>query len=335
MPAVVTRAANGAFNFDPTGYLTSTATAGSRQTAQPGNGVSYGSYSPYSTGSVGSIYAGIDGLRSRLIEPPGNYTRIDPGTFRESQYEGRADEIAAARLEGLNDLPNRTQLALEAFDIYQRQSDPAYQQRLRGVTDLAAATGRIGSGVTTSNLGDVASERNRELGLLKENLANETAGLRLQDEMDILNAALGSASEFQRRNISNQGFELTLRDEARGEENRLADLNYRDRNEYRDERGRLDSLSQLDIENRLRQRQQEQDEQYQRYLLELQRLGYLQGVPGSGNNAVSTGTSGSTQTPTGGTRTATRRPTSTGGYGGGSGITSRGGRPVYTAGSLF
>lgn len=132
--------------------------------------------------------------------------------------------------------PDRGQIATDVFGQLEDASQPGYQQRLRAVGQDAARLGRIGSGVTTSNLGDVASEYNRELMLAKRGLATDAASQTLDDRLATLGGRGAAAGQVGNQDLSrsqqyrgiaadefNRG--ATVRDELRGErgyQNQLA-----------------------------------------------------------------------------------------------------------------
>lgn len=91
-------------------------------------------------------------------------------------------------LKGLQTLPDRQQLALDALQLFDEQTDAGYQQRLREVGQRAAKLGRMGSGMTTSELSDVFVARERDRDAVKRGLANEAAGMQLDDQLSRLGA---------------------------------------------------------------------------------------------------------------------------------------------------
>lgn len=78
--------------------------------------------------------------------------------------------------------PDRAALAQQSYDLLQQQAEPAYQQQLRQVGQDAAKFGRIGSGLTTSALGDVQSQHQRDLSQAQQNLSINAAGQTLADQ---------------------------------------------------------------------------------------------------------------------------------------------------------
>lgn len=115
------------------------------------------------------------------------------GTSGESDAARR---YASEALGSLNGAPSRAQLAADAFDLIQQRGAPQYEQELRGVGKRAAALGRIGAGMTTNELTDVFSQRQRDLDLTRRELANSAAGMELSDRTNRLSSSLGAMGAF-------------------------------------------------------------------------------------------------------------------------------------------
>jgi biotin operon repressor len=172
--------------------------------------------------------AGIDVDRSALEAAGGdieNLRNLDLGQFfggEEADIQalrdlelGFSDETGQARstlmdlLGSLSDTPSRTDLALEAFDLFSERGEPRFQQELQNVGRQAASLGRIGAGLTTSQLGDVQSNRERELALARRELANTAAGQTLQDQLAKLGGAGGVASLLGGQDLGLAGLDLS------------------------------------------------------------------------------------------------------------------------------
>lgn len=91
----------------------------------------------------------------------------------------------------LQNTPDRAKLAADAYALLQERAQPAYEQSLRSVGQKAAALGRVGSGLTTNELGDVATLHDRTLDQSRRQLAGDAASLTLQDQLSKLGAAQG------------------------------------------------------------------------------------------------------------------------------------------------
>jgi hypothetical protein len=96
----------------------------------------------------------------------------------------------------LNNTPDRGQLASDAYNLLLERSAPQEQMQDRGLAQKTAALGRVGSGMFNSEQMDLATSRERERDMARRDLANNAAGLSLQDQMDKLNASRGVTSDF-------------------------------------------------------------------------------------------------------------------------------------------
>lgn len=153
-----------------------------------------------------------DGGGDRFITPfgPGNdlvYGQINPeGSDRLKQYQ---DQLLSYS-QGLADTPDRNELARQSWEQIAQASEPEFQKELQGVGQKAAALGRIGSGITTSELGDVTLQREKYLGNLQRQLATEASGQTLSDRLARLQAGQGLEAQ-------QYGQEAGNRAELRGE----------------------------------------------------------------------------------------------------------------------
>jgi hypothetical protein len=122
---------------------------------------------------------------------PGNdlrFTQINPTLNPGTQA---VQGLAMGDVTALHNAPDRGALAAQTFDQIRRQGEPAYEHALQGVGQKAAALGRLGAGMTTSELGDVASTRQKNLDFLSQQLATDAAGQTLQDRLATLGATAG------------------------------------------------------------------------------------------------------------------------------------------------
>jgi hypothetical protein len=141
---------------------------------------------------------------------PGNdlqYTEFAPeASDRLQGYQGQLDRYAT----GLEEGPDRGKLASDIFSQVEETSRPEYERQLQDVGRKASALGRIGAGMTTSELGDVQSNREKYLGNIKRSLASEAAGASLSDRLARLGAQQGLVGQ-------QYGQEAGRREELRGE----------------------------------------------------------------------------------------------------------------------
>lgn len=189
---------------------------------------------------------------------------VEGGSPLIQAYGGAGADVRSLRgtlntqAQGLAQGPSRADLAADAFDILRRRSEPEYQRRLRDVGTRAAALGRIGAGMTTTELGDVASLRNRDLLLAQESLANTAAQQELADRLGIFSAIGGLQNQLFGQDLASDRASLSrelaqsqeqrgLRDERRGERASQRDFDIQDvslarslRDEERGERSALE-----------------------------------------------------------------------------------------------
>lgn len=162
-------------------------------------------------GHLGAAGADIDSARM------GDFRSIAGGTYDPSGESVESRQLAMQALRRVMGGPDRAQLANQALELFDESSDPAYQQRLRGVGQKAAALGRVGAGMTTNELTDVFTTRERDRDRLKRGLALETAQQELGDRFGRLSAATGAGGQFRGEDLAEAGFRQGLRMEDRGE----------------------------------------------------------------------------------------------------------------------
>jgi len=203
-----------------------------------------------------------------------------------SPMVGESRDMIMERLKGLGG-PDRTQLAQEAYDIFRQQSEPQYQQDLRGVGQKAAAWGRIGAGMTTNDLTGVLGQREQQQNLLKRSLINDAAGQTLADRLASLGATQSASGALEGQDFARQNAAANLSLNKAGQYGQLGQGQYqaelantnlglsraqalqgmgqdefgRQKTNYNQkaaERDYQNNLAQRALENRLRQQQQEQ-----------------------------------------------------------------------------
>lgn len=241
-----------------------------------------GSYAPQIQPSIGGgTFATNQGtqidpnnsLRTQQFLPGGTNTQYDqqalaalngagiPTEFSPLVNESR--NMIAERLRGLGG-PDRTQLAKEAFDIFQQQNEPIYQQQLRGVGQKAAALGRIGAGMTTNDLTGVLGQRNQQEDLLRRSLINDAAGQTLQDRLNTLQGTLSGSNTLEGQDFGRASTNAQLALQRGGllgqmgqNEFNRGQANYQ---QSAQERAYQDYLARTAVEDRVRQQQLQQQQ---------------------------------------------------------------------------
>lgn len=105
-----------------------------------------------------------------------------------SQQTNQARDMILKQLQGLQDAPDRFKLAQSNYDLFQKDSEPAYQQQLRGVGQKAAALGRVGAGMTTNDLTGALGQHQNLLSGERQRLINTAQDATQQDRLNIQNA---------------------------------------------------------------------------------------------------------------------------------------------------
>jgi hypothetical protein len=121
------------------------------------------------------------------------------------QFGGDTQQVRGMTLDQLQKTlegTDRAKLAADAYGIMEERSRPEFDQRVRALGQKTAALGRIGSGIYGSNLTDLNTEREQELGFNRRELANSAAGQQLQDRLSQLDAARGVGDSFSGQDIS-------------------------------------------------------------------------------------------------------------------------------------
>ena len=147
-------------------------------------------FTPYGPGNT---------LRNQQIAPQG----LGGVGGEMSPQATRARELASMDLENLGG-PDRGQIASDTLRRLIADTEPAFQQELRGVGQRSAALGRLGSGMTTSDLGDVSQRRNQAITSEAGRLADEAASASLSDRLDVFGARSSAASRFQGDDLSRE-----------------------------------------------------------------------------------------------------------------------------------
>ena len=99
-----------------------------------------------------------------------------------------AQQDVLNQLQGVQNAPS----VQDQFNALANQSNPIFQQNLRTVGQDAAKYGRIGSGLTTSQLGDVASNYNQYLA----NTAAQLAPQQFQQQLVALGASQSALGQL-------------------------------------------------------------------------------------------------------------------------------------------
>lgn len=141
------------------------------------------------------------------------------GSFNYNQdQQGVRGQAVSQLAHMLNTDPERNKLAADSMALLEERSQPGFDQQIRSVGQKAAAFGRIGAGLTTSELGDVTSNREKMLDQSRRQLATESAQQMLDDRYKKLMAAQGLGDSLSQQDLGagsiNQGYNQMALDEG-------------------------------------------------------------------------------------------------------------------------
>lgn len=114
------------------------------------------------------------------LPPPADLSATGGGNGLTSvgQFSPTSNLIGAQITPGATD---RMALAKDYFNQFQEATNPAYEQGLRVATQHAAANGRLHSGMLTTDYGNLAESRARDLDLLQRGLLTDATQGSIQD----------------------------------------------------------------------------------------------------------------------------------------------------------
>lgn len=198
----------------------------------------------------------VQDLRANTVMPTGQ--PLVSAFQGPSQGVQQMATAAQGQAMGLADAPNRAQLAGDALSLMRERTQPQFKQAQRQVGKSAAAFGRLGAGMTTTRLGDLATNRESDFALAGRELANNAAGMELQDRIGSLSALSGVQGQQHNQEMG-VGAQRTNTEIAQASEQRGM------RDEVRGERGRADDMAELANQRRIQQSQFEAQIQNQLY----------------------------------------------------------------------
>lgn len=140
-----------------------------------------------------------------------------PGGFA---YSGDTGDVRRMTLDQLktvmNTTPDRATLASNTFKRLLDDTNPQFEAELRSTNQKNAAMGRRGSGMATTDLGDVTQRRNEQLIRRQAELADNAAALALSDQMDKLGASRGVGESFAGQDTAAGALNLSAANSAFG-----------------------------------------------------------------------------------------------------------------------
>lgn len=199
-----------------------------------------GSYAGEAANEIGNVRAPTRGAIAGSDVSGANRAYGEAGSLYGAA-SGTTDEAMMARQMMLQDLqglegPDRGQIASDTLNRLVTDTEPQFQEALRGVGQDAAKFGRLGSGITTSRLGDVLSEREAGINSARQGLASEAAGLQLQDALNVYGARAGASSQLTGEDLARGGFDLSRGSAQQGLGSQLEGMSRANRGEQVGER---------------------------------------------------------------------------------------------------
>lgn len=217
--------------------------------------------------------AGANKLRQMLLGRAGEMLDPSDPEYQAINSDNPADtnrlrNRMSREALGLFDRPDRGELAREQMQFFNEDNAENLRNQTRDIGREAAAFGRIGSGVTTSKVGDAFVEAEKARARQEAMLANQTAGLELQDRMGALSGLSGVQNQLYGQDVGRRGEQRQERgyrdalsqygDQRRMQgfgqvqnlQSMLSGQDFARRGEQRGERGYRDALSQYDDQRR-------------------------------------------------------------------------------------
>lgn len=191
-----------------------------------------------------SVAPGTDSAAATRVAAGGaslpSFTSIPAGSPLISSYGGPSsnvqslEQLLTQQAQGLTQLPDRAQLANQAFDLFAQSGDDAFNRSLERAVALNAAAGRTGSGLVTRDLADITSARSEDLANARAQLGLQAAAQSLQDRLGSISALSGIQGQLSGQDLARMAQRLGiegaqaneaagLRGEARGERNALVE----------------------------------------------------------------------------------------------------------------
>jgi hypothetical protein len=188
-------------------------------------------------------------------------------------------DSATSSLAGVD----RTKLAQQMFDTFAESTNPAYEASIRDATRAGAGAGRIGSGMLRTSYGDLADQRNRQLGTAQKQFMQDALEGSIGDQFNKVGALSGLEGQQYGEGV---------------------DAN----NQLRTERGYQTDLGQQAFTNALTQWRQQQADQGQAFGQQATTAQLIESMKSAGvdPSIIATLSSSMAQRPA-----ATTRPTST------------------------
>jgi hypothetical protein len=160
------------------------------------------------TNALGS-YTGWTANPWTGVAAPGSYAAAGD----TSALRGSLSQALAALQNG----PDRGQLAKQNFDLLDQTAREASQRDIRTIGQAASKFGRIGSGITTTNLGDLGERQAIDRLRAQTGMSLDAAGQTMADRLGIAGAIQSGFGALSGADAQTAGINQSYRNEARGE----------------------------------------------------------------------------------------------------------------------
>jgi hypothetical protein len=147
-----------------------------------------------------------------------------PGSFAPGSDVSALRGQQVEALNRLNTGPTRTELAQQALQSLDESTADERSRGIRQIGQSAAALGRLGSGMVTTDLGNLEERLQGQRERTLRDLAVQTGSQEFSDQLARLGATGDVGSQLYGQDVTQAGFDQSLRGEARGE--RGAQLGY-------------------------------------------------------------------------------------------------------------
>lgn len=178
--------------------------AGAGDTFGPGRDLRFTSIVPTASPETARLQQQLSGAVGNLLGPRAGIAPTDSSRLAELRglTTGAARTVASA--------PDRLALVNQALADYDLENQPRLAAAYRAVGQRSAALGRGGSAMTDQDIGDVATNYERNRLLARNALVRDAVGATLADRLSQLGALGGLEAQTQ-------GLEAATRGELRGE----------------------------------------------------------------------------------------------------------------------
>ena len=137
--------------------------------------------------------------------------------FNYGAPQQQATDLAQNQLFNVGQGRGRQDIALDMLKNFDEEQADTRQLGIQDIGRNAARFGRLGSGVTSTSLGDFGERQEVQRNRFMRNLLGDTAGAEIGDRRADLNSLLGASSQFGAQDLARSGVERGFRGEQRGE----------------------------------------------------------------------------------------------------------------------